>query len=94
VSNKFLFVGVVAFLVMFFSKVGHGFFDAVFHIYADSAVVKETDVHSQEYMVFSSGHRHLPELPSNRLNDVSHDIFVGSMCHTIEQTDRQGYPNC
>jgi hypothetical protein len=19
---------------------------------------------------------------------------VGSMCHTIERTDRQGYPNC
>jgi hypothetical protein len=20
--------------------------------------------------------------------------YVGSMCHTIERTDRQGYPNC
>jgi hypothetical protein len=22
------------------------------------------------------------------------EAFVGSMCHTIERTDRQGYPNC
>jgi hypothetical protein len=22
------------------------------------------------------------------------NLSVGSMCHTIERTDRQGYPNC
>jgi hypothetical protein len=25
---------------------------------------------------------------------VGETIFVGSMCHTIERTDIQGYPNC
>jgi hypothetical protein len=35
-----------------FSKVSHGLFDVVFHLYAGSAVVEETDAHSQEYMVF------------------------------------------
>jgi hypothetical protein len=25
---------------------------------------------------------------------IMKELTVGSMCHTIERTDRQGYPNC
>jgi hypothetical protein len=36
-----------------------------------------------------------PELPeSPRRSTLQSAASVGSMCHTIERTDRQGYPNC
>jgi hypothetical protein len=34
--------------------------------------------------------------PGARIDHILNDVVacVGSMCHTIERTDRQGYPNC